>query len=477
MRKLLLMHNSCDDTLSQCNALGESWAKFPVADIESARVLAKKHDFRVGIVRIHNQSGEGWRHPMEDFLTAIPGIQWLAIVDRHALAGPMMRDLIAEYCFDYHTLPIHCERLHVTLGHAFGMSVLANSMSQGDNRAAEASSLLVGNSAPIQRLKRVLHKVAEADAPVLVTGESGTGKELAARTIHQLSDRAGGPFVALNCAALPESLIQTELFGYEKGAFTGADKMKIGHIESADGGTIFLDEIGDLSVDTQSTLLRFLQEKTIEHIGNTKTLHVDARVIAATHVELKHAVANGTFREDLYHRLNVLPVETPPLRACRADIELFAIHFFKRFENEKQGRLRGFSREALNLMHSYDWPGNIRELMNCIRRAMIMSDSRLIKVGDLGLERRAKDRRLATLEEVRSEADKYAIQCALENAHNHISRAAEILGVSRITLYRLLEKYGIQRRPGERASSPGDAPGTEKKTLLGDLGAPVHGKG
>jgi len=251
------------------------------------------------------------------------------------------------------------------------------------------------------------------------------------------------PFIAVNCGALPTNLIQSELFGHEKGAFTGAHQRKIGRIESAAGGTLFLDEIGDLALDLQVNLLRFLQEKTIERVGGTEKIHVDVRVIAATHVDLERAVKEGRFREDLYYRLNVLHLNVPSLREREQDIELLARFFFDKFAKEKNRNVKGFRRDTLQAMNDYEWPGNVRELINRIRRAMVMCDNRLITTADLGLERRLSQRRLTTLDEARTRAEKEAIQYSLRFNRNNVSQAARQLGVSRVTLYRLMEKYQI----------------------------------
>ncbi len=444
MRKVLFVPNEITESSINFSGIADSWEIDSVDDTRKIHRQVRDNHYRVGIAFVGENNNSLRR--LRDTVLSDSAIEWLAVVHSRSLQNDAVCAFIADHCFDFHTLPLDLNRLGVTLGRAYGMSELTESLRRANDACARDHGLIGGCKA-IRRLSQALTKIAGVDAPVLITGESGTGKELAAQTIHATSRRAGGPFVAVNCAAIPESLIQSELFGYDKGAFTGADKTKIGRIESAAGGTIFLDEIGDLSSDMQSTLLRFLQEKTIEHVGGTKSRIVDVRVIAATHVDLVKAVADGDFREDLYYRLNVLHIKTPPLRDCRGDVESLALHFFNQFANEKQARLQGFSQEALNFMLSYRWPGNVRELMNCVRRAMVMGEGRFIGVQDLGLERRERDRVSTTLEEVRTEADRHAIQCALEQSRNQISLAAETLGVSRITLYRLLEKYGIERKP------------------------------
>lgn len=375
--------------------------------------------------------------------------QWIALVTPEELGDPRVRRLVAQACADYQTLPVDAARLAHVVGHAAGMARLRARVAEGVNWPSELG--LVGASPVMLRLMRGLEKVAGVDAPVLVHGETGTGKELVARAIHARSSRCRGPFVAVNCGALPPTLVHSELFGHERGAFTGAAARRIGRIEAARGGTVFLDEIGDLSADLQSHLLRFLEESTIERLGNGDPIRVDARVIAATHVDLEAAVTEGRFREDLYYRLNVLRLDTPPLRERGEDVELLARFFFQRFRSECAPGVRGFCREAIAAMQQHSWPGNVRELINRVRRAMVMSERRLIGAADLGLERRARPRRLETLERARIAAEREVVLGSLRANRNNVTRAAQQLGVSRVTLYRLLDKHGL--RPQSAAAA------------------------
>ncbi len=354
-----------------------------------------------------------------------------------------------DHCCDFHTWPIDLFRLRHTLGHAHGLAALRNS--GGVAAPTRGDSSLTGHSAAIARLRRQIAKVAAASAPVLIWGESGSGKELAAKAVHAHSARRGGPFVPINCGAIPASLIQSELFGYERGAFTGAAREKRGLIETAQGGSIFLDEIGDLPMELQANLLRFLQEKTIYRLGGTHSVAVDVRVIAASHVNLQQAVARGAFREDLYYRLNVLALDVPPLRERREDLAPLAEHFFHTFCSERAPGLKGFSGKAMQAIRDYDWPGNVRELINKVRRAMVMAEGRLIVPADLGLEcGRAPES--APLDDARIRAERDAIDASLLRAGKNITLAARELGVSRMTLYRLLAKHGIPAP--SRASQP-----------------------
>lgn len=295
----------------------------------------------------------------------------------------------------------------------------------------------------IQNLFSLLQKVAKEDCPVLIQGETGTGKELVATAIHKNSSRATKPLVAINCGAFPKELIQAELFGYEKGAFTGAAQRKIGRIESAQGGTLFLDEIGDLPMAQQTNLLRFLEDKTIERVGGLEKIPIDVRVISATHVDLREAVRNKTFREDLYYRLDVLEIKTPPLRVREEDIELLAYYFFNKFSEKGFYKAKGFNPDALLLINNYKWPGNVRQLMNCIRHAVVISENNMLSLADLGLERRDKDRVLQTLVEARAISDQELILNSLRHTSNNISHTAKTLGISRVSLYRLMNKYNM----------------------------------
>jgi DNA-binding NtrC family response regulator len=377
-------------------------------------------------------------------LDEFPDMEWVGAFGRGAERNPACRALILGRLFDHHTLPVDLDRLLVTLGHARGRALLRQRAGGVANEARETLGIL-GESEATRRLRLQIRRVAKTDAPILITGESGCGKELAAHAIHELSARAQEPLVALNCGAMTASLIQSELFGHTKGSFTGALRDKRGLIEAADGGTLFLDEVGDLPLELQTNMLRFLQEGTIKPVGATRDVRVDVRVIAATNVPLEEAVRKGGFREDLFYRLNVLPVHVPPLRERIEDIEPLARHFFRRFASDHQGLVAGFSYQAVAALQAYRWPGNIRELINRVRRAVVMADGRLITPEDLGLGRAGSEHTVEALGRARSDAERAAIDSCLQRAGNNLSLAARSLGVSRMTLYRLLAKHGIER--------------------------------
>lgn len=316
---------------------------------------------------------------------------------------------------------------------------------------------LIGTSEPMQHVYSLLEKFAASDAAVHISGASGTGKELAAVAIHGNSKRRKGPFVIVNCGVLPPGLIQSELFGHEKGAFTGATQNKIGRFEAANHGTIFLDEIGDLPLELQVNLLRFLEQSTIQRVGSNENVSLNVRVIAASHVDLKRAVSEGQFREDLYYRLRVLQLEMPVLRNRGGDVVILANHFLAQFSLTIDRKIIGFSHDALLAISQWHWPGNVRELMNRVQHATVMSESDLISRQDLGLERRTAERYLMTLCEARSLAEKTSILNSLDHSnYNHVI-AAEQLEISRMTLYRLMKKHSISGLPEESSSGSGDA--------------------
>ncbi len=319
--------------------------------------------------------------------------------------------------------------------------------------APPGDEFMVGDSPAMREVFDRIRRQAPTSAPILITGESGTGKELAARAIHQHSAFREGKFVAINCASLPATLIASELFGYEKGAFTGANNRKIGLIELADKGTLFLDEIGDLPLDLQGHLLRFLQEGTITRVGGHQSISVSARIISATHVDLRRAIETGQFREDLYYRLNVLPLHMPALRDRDGDLQLLARFFVYKLAEELGREVTGFTPDAQAMIETYPWPGNIREMISAIRRAIVMGRGTLISASELALESlpafsRARNR-LVTTSELRytpgSEQERSMLQAAISLHHNNFSAAARDLNVSRVTLYRMMKRHGLKR--------------------------------
>jgi two-component system NtrC family response regulator len=302
---------------------------------------------------------------------------------------------------------------------------------------------MVGTSPEMRSVFSLIRRVSRSDAPVLITGESGTGKELTALAIHERSLRAEGPFVPINCAAIPESLLEAELFGYERGAFTDATQARPGRLETAQGGTVFLDEIGDLPPLFQVKLLRFLQDHVIERVGGSGRIPLDVRVLAATNRDLHALVANGRFREDLYYRLAVVPLHMPPLRDRGDDVALMACHYLGRYAREAGKDLPRFSSDAIDALLEWEWPGNIRELINRVRRAVVVAEGPEVDAADLGLDETLRTRSTLTLREARRRAEIECIRAALERKDGNKAGAARSLGISRTQLYELMHRYRI----------------------------------
>jgi DNA-binding NtrC family response regulator len=446
-RPLLYLKSPEVDEALPPTVLGRNWNVHVAAHPAAALELLDKEEFLVGVVQWDKKDAEAatsaQAEQMHDLLGANSHINWVALLpDVDATALRRFSRIISTHFYDYHTLPLDPDRLLVTLGHAYGMAEIARAHGDG---AGDATALfdMVGESPAMRALFQKISKVAAIDFNVMIRGESGTGKELTARAIHRLSHRVNAPFVAVNCGALPKDLIQAELFGHEKGSFTGADRRRVGRIEAAQHGTLFLDEIGDLPLDLQVNLLRFLQEKTIDRIGNSQEIAVDVRVIAATNVNLERAVEEGRFREDLYYRLNVLHLDMPALRDRGSDIELLANHFLSQFSQTIKPNLKGFSQEALDAIKAYPWPGNVREMVNRMQRAVVMCEGRLLRPRDLGLDQDAPNFTLVTLAQARAKAEKEAIETTLAAVRNNVSKAARRLDISRVTLYRLMEQHAI----------------------------------
>jgi two-component system nitrogen regulation response regulator NtrX len=357
--------------------------------------------------------------------------------------------------YDFIEKPLSLEKLLVTVRNALGMRRL-RAENDSLRELAYGDQVLTGTSPLMIKLKEQIDMVAPTNASVLITGENGTGKELVARSIHFGSTRRDKPFVEINCAAIPEELIESELFGHEKGAFTGAVAQKKGKFDLADGGTIFLDEIGDMSLKTQAKVLRILQERKFERVGGTKTLEVDVRVIAATNKILEDEIRAGNFREDLFYRLNVVPFTVPPLRERRGDIPLLVDQFLQKCSLKEGRELKCFSPEAMELMKNHDWPGNVRELKNIVERLVIMTPGTTIDVADLPAHmaavtngREVVPQRLdnvlecSTLREAREEFEKEFILQKLEENNWNVSKTADVIELERSNLYRKMKSYGI----------------------------------
>jgi two-component system NtrC family response regulator len=353
--------------------------------------------------------------------------------------------------YDYIQKPVDIESLRIILARAFRLSVL-----EDENRSLLSTmahdrrdmSGIIGQSPKMLEVFATIRKVASSDAPVFITGESGTGKELVARAIHDLSLRSSGQFIPINCGAIPENLLEPELFGYEKGAFTGAHARVKGKVEYAHNGTLFLDELGELPVALQVKLLRFLQEKVIQRVGGREDITADTRIVSATHRDITAALRDGLIREDLYYRIAVISINLPPLRERKEDIPLLANFFLNRFNTQLHKSVKGFSPDALRMLEAYEWPGNIRELENRIMRAVIMSDVTVLQPDTLGFSGKiCLQKPVAaegqTLKHARDDFESKMIVAALKDQGGNMAKAADALGVSRPTLYDLVKKHGL----------------------------------
>ena len=368
--------------------------------------------------------------------------------------------------YDFYHKPINLDELKIILSRAYHVSALEdeNRRLQSTARKEEGGySGIFGQCPQMQQVFATIKKVASIDIPILILGESGTGKEIVAQAIHDRGLRKDGKFIAINCGAIPENLLESELFGHEKGAFTGAQSRVQGKVEFADQGTLFLDEIGEMPALLQVKMLRFLQDKLVQRVGGREDIPVDVRVIAATNIDINDAMQKGNFREYLYYRLGVITIELPPLRERGDDIELLANVFLRRFSNEFNIKARGFSATSLKWIKEYQWPGNVRELENKVKRAIVMAETPIIEPWDLGFEEReiaveenaqsdvssepvslgGLDFAGLTLKEARHQVDHLLLQRALEECQGNVQQAAEYLSVSRPTLYDLLKKHGL----------------------------------
>ncbi len=348
--------------------------------------------------------------------------------------------------YDFYQKPVEPETLVLIVDRAFHVHQLEveNLELQQFQQQAPLGNI-VAASPEMLKVCRTVEKVAPSDITTLIQGASGTGKELIAQALHDLSPRADRKLVAINCAAIPDNLLESELFGYEKGAFTGAHKQKQGKIEYANGGTLFLDEIGDMPLDLQAKLLRFLQERVIERVGGRSEIPIDARILCATHQDLTALIERGQFREDLYYRISEITIQIPPLKDRQGDALVLAKSFLRRFNREQGKSIKGFEESAIRAIEAYDWPGNVRELESRIKRAMIMAEQSHITQDDLELAATEGEPLPLNLKQVRESAEKKAIIHALNKADANISAASKLLGVTRPTLYSLLDKYSLKK--------------------------------
>ena len=383
---------------------------------------------------------------LTEMLSLKPGTK-IIVASGHGARESAMK-AISLGAYDFYRKPIDIDELGLIVARAFHLHGIEEENRRLD-KTGDVSVLgsIITSAEEMLKVGRTIERVASTNVSVMLLGASGTGKELLARAVHERSDRSEGPFVAINCAAIPENLLEAELFGYERGAFTGAVKSNVGKIEMAQGGTLFLDEVGDIPLALQVKLLRFLQERVIERIGGRQPIPVDTRIVCATHQDLDAMTADGRFREDLYYRLAEIVVKIPSLAERPGDAVLLARHFVNRFGRELNTKVQSLSADAVAAVDAYGWPGNVRELENRIKRAVIMADGKSVSADDLDLPGsvNAEEAEIAlNLRAARETADRKAIRQALTRTENNISGAAKLLGISRPTLYDLLKQYQLQ---------------------------------
>jgi two-component system NtrC family response regulator len=384
---------------------------------------------------------------LKEILNVAPATKVIVVTGNHDRDSALRAVSLGAY--DFYQKPVDTDVLRLIVSRAFHIHAL-----EEQNRALREAPLytpfegLIATDEAMRRVCRMIERVAPTDASVLILGESGTGKELLARAVHSQSGRKDARFVAINCAAIPEQLLESELFGYEKGAFTGAVKQTLGKVEIADGGTLFLDEIGDMPLPLQGKLLRFLQARVIERVGGRQEIPVNVRVVCATNRDLQAMITAERFRQDLYFRIGEVTIDVPPLRERRGAATVIAHALLRKFGAPGRRR-RGFTDDAASALETYQWPGNVRELENKVKSAVIMADGALITAADLGLTPGEAADQMFNLREVRSRAERQAITQVLAIVDGNISRAAELLGMTRPTLYDLMERHGL-RTPGPK---------------------------
>jgi two-component system response regulator AtoC len=442
-----------DDELIVRESLG-NWLKEEGYSVDSAdngltaleKLKTKEYDLVVADVKMPGMDGI---QLLEQCKKKDPDLQVL-VMTAYASVDTAVQAM-KQGAFDYIVKPFDPENVSQIIQRSLKFKMLEkeNILLKKELEKKYGIDEIIGKSKKMEEIFDLIRTVADSEAVVMIRGESGTGKELIAKAIHANSKRRYGPLIALSCGALPETLLESELFGYEKGAFTGAQFSRKGRIEMADGGTLFLDEIGDISPKTQVDLLRVLQEKTIHHLGSSKPIKIDVRIVSATNRDLEKAVKEGTFREDLYYRLNVVTINVPPLRDRREDIPLLTNHFLKKFAIENSKKIDGFSGDAMEMLMDYQWPGNVRELENVVEHAVVVCKTNEIKSENL------PDSVKKAIQKINDETDstpisledsekKHIIKILEDNEWN-ISKSAKSLGIDRVTLYNKIKKYNIER--------------------------------
>jgi two-component system, NtrC family, response regulator len=474
VKKLLIVDDSSEIRKQLKWGLGKDYRILLAESVDEALKLFKQHSPSVvtldlGLPPDIDGASEGLRC-LQFMLQQQPATKIIVLSGNEDHANALAA--ISMGAYDYYHKPINLDELKIILSRAFHLAGLEEENRRLQNTASQDQSNgysgIFGQCPQMQQVFAMIKKVASIDVPILILGESGTGKEVVARAIHNRGIRKDGNVIAINCGAIPENLLESELFGHEKGAFTGAQNRVQGKVEYAEGGTLFLDEIGEMTPLLQVKLLRFLQEKVIQRVGGRDDIPVDTRIVAATNIDIQDSIKRGKFREDLYYRIGVITIDLPPLRERGEDIELLANIFLRRFGQEFGQKVRGYSATAVKWLKTYEWPGNVRELENKIKRAVVMAENPIIEAYDLGFEEKqavhgeetsagtnstlcaanfSDEFNLSglTLKEGRRQVEYVLLKQALENAQGNILKAAEELAVSRPTFYDLLKKHGLHQ--------------------------------
>ena len=455
LNKILIVEDIEDIRKQLKWGLGREYAVLLAADGKEALALFRKHQplvvtLDLGLPPDEEGTDEGFRC-LKEMLQIAPTTKIVVITGNDGRENALKAVQMGAY--DYYPKPVNLEELKVIISRAFHLQLIEaeNRRLQGTliDRAGENNGI-IGQCPAMQQVFSTIRKVAQSDISVLVSGESGTGKELVARAIHDMSFRKHAPFVAINCGAIPDTLLESELFGHEKGSYTGAHVRVLGKVEYAHKGTLFLDEIGEIPGALQVKLLRFLQERSIQRVGGREDIPVDVRIIAATTIDIAKAMEEGRFREDLYYRIGVVTIDLPPLRTRGEDILLLANLFLRKFSSDVNKKVRGYSPVAEQCISVYSWPGNVRELENKVQRAVLMVSGHQIEPEDLGfassplaMSSFSDILDLGTLKDARDALERDMILSAIRTQGGNIAKAADILGVSRPTLYDLMKKHGI----------------------------------
>jgi two-component system NtrC family response regulator len=443
----ILVVDDDDQILKQIQwAFSEEYQVFVAGDRQSAASVLKKEKMSVILLDLglppHPREATEGLAALEEILSENP-LAKVIIVSGNSERQNALR-AVELGAHDVFPKPVDLDELSIVLRRVYKRIQLEKESLEERNLAAQVPfEKIIGASIPMKGIFSTIRKVANTEVPVLILGESGTGKELVALAVHNNSRRKDGPFIAINCGAIPESLLESELFGHERGSFTGATTQRRGKLEYAKGGTLFLDEIGDLAQPLQVKILRFLQEKVIERVGGRESIPVDSRVIAATHQNLDIAVKENRFREDLYFRLAVVSISLPPLRERGNDVIEIAEHLVSVFSKELSIATKKFTKQAIEAMKVHDWPGNVRELQNRIKRALVLSEGPNINASELELGLPSESSSKLTLKEAKEEVEREIIARALEKNNRNISKTARALGISRPTLYELMTRHGF----------------------------------